>query len=104
MAALIVERHPEYAEDIKLTFLQRSSTSFCNMYIMHQNSLIKPPHSMELHLLTVDCPYADMSTYSKEGLRTPGHLTERLTYLAHMHMLRVKGKNWKVRAAVHSLY
>jgi glycosyltransferase, family 8 len=39
----------------------------------------------------------DMSTYSKEALRTPGHLTERLFNIWRMHMLRTEGKDWKVK-------
>ena len=49
------------------------------------------------HLLTSGTARTDMSTYSKEALRTPGHLTERLFNIWRMHMLRTEGKNWKVK-------
>lgn len=45
----------------------------------------------------------DMSKYSKEGLRTPGHLAERLLNIYLLHHERV-GAAENRRAAVCSLY
>ena len=39
---------------------------------------------------------ADMSLYTKEGLRTPGHLSERLLNVFLLHHERV-GAGWKMK-------
>ena len=95
MAALIVERHPEYAEDVT-AFLNGHQQCFCNMYIMRKE-LFDRYAAWVFPLVDEWTARTDMSTYSKEALRTPGHLTERLFNIWRMHMLRTEGKNWKVK-------
>ena len=95
MAALIVERHPEYAEDVH-NFLNGHHQCFCNMYIMRKE-IFDRYAAWVFPLVDEWTARTDMSTYSKEALRTPGHLTERLFNIWRMHMLRTEGKDWKVK-------
>lgn len=95
MAALVVERHPEYAEDVS-AFLNGHEQCFCNMYIMRKD-IFNAYASWVFPLIDEWTARTDMSTYSKEAFRTPGHLTERLFNIWRRHMLRTEGKNWKVK-------
>ena len=95
MAALIVERYPEYAEDVH-DFLNGHHQCFCNMYIMRKE-IFDRYAAWVFPLVDEWTARTDMSTYSKEALRTPGHLTERLFNIWRMHMLRTEGKDWKVK-------
>ena len=56
MAALIVERHPEYAEDVN-AFLNGHQQCFCNMYIMRKELFDRYAAWGVPPCRRVDCPY-----------------------------------------------
>lgn len=95
IASLVVEKHPEYAEDVH-TFLHGHEQCFCNMYIMRK-PIFDAYASWVFPLIDEWCSRHDMTQYSKEALRTPGHLTERLFNIWRLHMLRTEGRDWKVK-------
>lgn len=95
MMALVVEMHPDFAEDVH-TFLNGHKQCFCNMYIMRK-PIFDAYAAWVFPLVDEWCARTDMTHYSREALRTPGHLTERLFNIWRIHMLRTEGKDWKVK-------
>ena len=73
---IIEEISPEYAGAAK-RFLNGRVTSFCNMYILKKKIFFEYCEWV-FAILGEFCKRADMSHYSTEALRTPGHLSERL--------------------------
>ena len=83
MIAILEVEHPDYAQDAKL-YLQGHTSCFCNMFIMRKN-LFDRYCTWLFPLLNRFVAQWDTSHLSKEALRTPGHLAERLfnIWLAH---------------------
>lgn len=80
---IVCELYPDYAADVK-TFLKGNRSCFCNMYILKKDIFFDYcawlfPILEEFEART------DTSKYSKEALRTPGHLAERLFNIYYLH-------------------
>ena len=84
---ILVARHPEYEQDAK-TFLAGHTGRFCNMFIM-KKGIFRDYCAWLFPLLEEFVASADMNLYSKEGLRTPGHLAERLLNIYLLHHERI---------------
>ena len=91
---ILVVRHPEYEQDAK-AFLAGHTGRFCNMFIM-KKEIFHDYCAWLFPLLEEFVASADMSLYSKEGLRTPGHLAERLLNIYLLHHERI-GAGWKMK-------
>ena len=91
---ILVARHPEYEQDAK-AFLVGHTGRFCNMFIM-KKEIFRDYCTWLFPLLEEFVASADMSLYSKEGLRTPGHLAERLLNIYLLHHERI-GAGWKMK-------
>ena len=91
---ILVARHPEYEQDAK-AFLAGHSGRFCNMFIM-KKQIFHDYCAWLFPLLEEFVASADMNLYSKEGLRTPGHLAERLLNIYLLHHERI-GAGWKMK-------
>ena len=76
MQEIINDLTPEYSESAK-KHLYGKFTSFCNMYILKKEIFFEYCEWM-FKILDEFCKRTDMSDYSIEALRTPGHLSERL--------------------------
>ena len=86
---IIAEKYPDYLEDFN-TYLEGTETCLCNMYIM-KKELFQAYMPWLFDILSEFEKRADMSDYSVEGYRTPGHLAERLLTLYYLH-LKKSGK------------
>ena len=90
--AIVQDMYPEYTADIE-AFANGHKSCFCNMFVMKKQIFMEycawlfP--ILERFVFEWDC-----SLHSKEGLRTPGHLAERLLNIYLMHGERV-GAGWK---------
>lgn len=91
---ILVARHPEYEQDAK-AFLAGHTGRFCNMFIM-KKQIFHDYCAWLFPLLEEFVASADMNLYSKEGLRTPGHLAERLLNIYLLHHERI-GAGWKMK-------
>lgn len=91
---ILKEMHPEYAQDAD-AFLDGSRSCFCNMFIMRKD-IFFDYCSWLFPILEEFVARTDMSLYSKEALRTPGHLSERLFNVYYQHHLRI-GSGWKTK-------
>ncbi|WP_294379959.1 DUF4422 domain-containing protein [uncultured Senegalimassilia sp.] len=91
---ILVARHPEYEQDAK-AFLAGHTGRFCNMFIM-KKGIFRDYCAWLFPLLEEFVASADMNLYSKEGLRTPGHLAERLLNIYLLHHERI-GAGWKMK-------
>lgn len=76
MARLICRRTPEYSEAVR-EFLRGGRMCFCNMYILRRDIFFEYCEWL-FPLLDEFCRISDMDRYSREALRTPGHLAERM--------------------------
>lgn len=83
---IIAEKYPEYTEDFN-AYLKGETTCLCNMYIM-KKELFEAYMPWLFDILAEFEKRADMSNYSVEGYRTPGHLAERLLTLYYLHLKR----------------
>ena len=94
--AIVQDMYPEYTADIE-AFANGHRSCFCNMFIMKKQIFMEycawlfP--ILERFVFEWDC-----SLHSKEGLRTPGHLAERLLNIYLIHGERV-GVGWKRKEA-----
>lgn len=86
---IVARLHPDYADDM-VAFLDGHEACFCNMFIMRWE-LFDAYCSWLFPILDVFVSEADMRHYSKEGLRTPGHLAERLLNVWIAHLRRTEG-------------
>lgn len=84
---ILTKRHPEYAEDAQV-FLSGHTACFCNMFIMRRD-FFRAYCEWLFPLLEEFVNVTDMSRYSREGLRTPGHLSERLLNIYLLHQQRM---------------
>lgn len=87
-------RHPDYSEDAD-AFLSGHMSCFCNMFIMRRE-IFQAYCEWLFPILEEYVQETDMSRYSREALRTPGHLSERLFNIYYLHQMRVDG-SWKTR-------
>ncbi len=94
MVNIVHQMQPEYALDMD-AFLNGHLACFCNMYIMRQ-SIFHEYCEWLFPLLEEFCARRDMSLYSHESLRTPGHLAERLFNVYYLHALRT-GVGWRTK-------
>lgn len=91
---IVCEMHPDYADDVD-DFLSGEKACFCNMFIMRKEVFFDYC-SWLYPILERFVSETDMSHYSREAVRTPGHLAERLLNVYYNHHMRV-GTGWKVR-------
>lgn len=88
MCAIAKEMHPDYSEDVD-AFARGNQACFCNMFVMSKAEFNAYCEWL-FPLLDVFMDCADMSHYSKEALRTPGHLAERLLNIYIQHQKRTR--------------
>lgn len=91
---ILVRRHPEYQQEVQ-TFLAGHTGRFCNMFIMRRG-VFQEYCAWLFPILEEFTQTADMSLYTKEGLRTSGHLSERLLNIFLLHHERT-GTGWKMK-------
>lgn len=94
MYDIVCEMQPEYKQDA-ITFLNGHQSCFCNMFIMRK-TIFQDYCAWLFPLLEEFERRTDMSLYSKEALRTPGHLAERLLNIYLLHHKRI-GSSWKTK-------
>lgn len=82
---IIDEKYPEYSKAAH-AHCEGHVTSFCNMYIL-KKSIFYAYCEWMFDILGEFCKRTDMSKYSTEALRTPGHLSERLWGIFYLHLL-----------------
>lgn len=92
--SILKDMHPDYATDAD-EFLNGHVSCFCNMYIMRK-SLFNDYCAWLFPILERFVNETDMSHYSREALRTPGHLSERLFNIYYKHQMRVDA-GWKTK-------
>lgn len=85
MLEIIDEKYPEYSKAAH-KHCDGNVTSFCNMYILKKEIFFDYCQWM-FGVLEEFCKRVDMSCYSTEALRTPGHLSERLFGIYYLHLL-----------------
>ncbi|MDO4589846.1 MAG: DUF4422 domain-containing protein [Slackia sp.] len=91
---IVERRHPDFKEDID-AFVNGHRSCFCNMYILKKDVFFDYC-SWLFPILEEFVAQTDMSLYSKEALRTPGHLSERLFNIYYQHHMRTKS-TWKTK-------
>ena len=91
---ILCAMYPDYKEDAQ-DFFNGNKACFCNMFIMKKEIFFDYCEWMFPILEEFD-KGTNYSTYSKEALRTPGHLSERLLNIYLMHHKRI-GSNWKFK-------
>lgn len=95
-AAIVHRLFPEYAQDFD-AFLAGERSCFCNMYIMRRE-IFSSYCEFLFPVLDEFVRETDMSTYSREAVRTPGHLAERLFNVWYLHAMRTgEGAAWKTK-------
>lgn len=94
MYDILCAMHPDYKQDA-IAFFNGNRSCFCNMFIMRKD-IFHDYCAWLFPLLEAFERNTDMSHYSKEALRTPGHLAERLLNIYLMHHQRI-GSNWKTK-------
>ena len=93
IVAILKKQHPEYGQDAD-AFLAGHIGRFCNMFIM-KREIFNDYCAWLFPLLEEFVATTDMSLYSVEGVRTPGHLAERLLNIYLLHHERVN-TGWKM--------
>lgn len=94
MVEVIHDLTPEYDASTE-EFLNGTKTSFCNMYILKKEIFFRYAEWM-FAILEEFCNRTDMTFYSEEALRTPGHLSERL-FGIFLNKLRKENPSLKVK-------
>lgn len=94
MEQIVKDMHPDYAADVD-ECLDGSVSCFCNMYIM-RGQIFSAYCEWLFPILERFCSQTDMFRYSKEALRTPGHLAERLFNIYYKHAMRTDA-GWKTK-------
>ena len=87
MIETIGELAPDYAQDAD-AYLAGNHSCFCNMFIM-KRELFQRYCAWLFPILEATVVKMNTETYSIEGLRTPGHLAERLLNIFLIHERRV---------------
>ncbi|MCB4865113.1 DUF4422 domain-containing protein [Bifidobacterium pseudocatenulatum] len=91
---ILCAMYPDYRKDAQ-DFFNGNKACFCNMFIM-KKEIFFDYCSWMFPILEEFDRNTDYSTYSKEALRTPGHLSERLLNIYLMHHKRISS-NWKFK-------
>lgn len=91
---IIKKLYPEFDKYVA-EHLSGHVSSFCNMYILKKNIFFDYCQWL-FSILKEFCKQTDMSQYSTEALRTPGHLSERLFGIYYLYLLD-KNPNIKVK-------
>lgn len=94
VAKIVKELYPDYSEDVD-SYLNGNYSCFCNMYIM-KKPIFNDYCEWLFSILQEFVKRTDMSHYSKECLRTPGHLAERLFNIFYKHAMRCNW-GWKTK-------
>ncbi len=94
MYDILCAMHPDYKQDA-IAFLNGNRSCFCNMFIMKKEIFFDYCEWL-FPLLEQFEKCTDMTHYSKEALRTPGHLAERLLNIYLMHHKRISS-GWKTK-------
>ena len=94
VAAITKELHPDYAADVD-AFLDGGSSCFCNMFIMRWE-IFDAYCTWLFEILEKFCAQWDTTALSREALRTPGHLAERLFNIYYLHALN-SGVDWRIK-------
>ena len=90
----IIDQHfPEYINAARI-YSEGHYSSFCNMFIM-KKEMFEQYCSWLFTILDLFCRERNMSGYSREALRTPGHLAERLLNIFIIH-LQEENRNIKI--------
>ena len=92
MLKIIDEQYPQYSQYAH-QFSNGHTSCFCNMYIMRKDLFFSYCAFM-FGVLKEFCARTDMTRYSTEARRTPGHLSERLL---NIYLLYLKDTNPKLR-------
>lgn len=92
--AITEDMYPDYIPDVE-EFLQGNKSCFCNMFIMRKKIFCDYCEWL-FPILNAFVSATDMSLYSKEALRTPGHLSERLFNIFMLHHTRTANK-WRIK-------
>lgn len=82
---IIDEKYPEYSK-VAHEHCNGHTTSFCNMYILKKEIFFDYCQWM-FDVLEEFCKRVDMSHYTTEALRTPGHLSERLFGIYYLKLM-----------------
>lgn len=90
--AIVEDMYPEYIPDV-VAFANGHKSYFCNMFIM-KKAIFRDYSQWLFSILERFVSEWDSSLHSKEGLRTPGHLAERLFNIYLLHAERVSA-GWK---------
>ena len=100
---ILGELYPDYVQDAE-KFLQGNTSCFCNMFIMRRE-IFDDYCAWLFPILDRFMAESDMSHYSREARRTPGHLSERLLNIYYRHHMRL-GAGWKTKQlqCVHFVY
>lgn len=91
---ILTSMHPDFKEDTD-NFLNGHYSCFCNMFIMRKDIFFDYCAWLFPILFKFE-EVTDFKDYSKEALRTPGHLSERLLNIYLMHHKRI-GSPWKTK-------
>lgn len=92
--AILAHRHPEYLPDIE-AYSEGRHSCFCNMFVMRKQVFFDYCAWL-FPLLEEFMRVTDMTNCSRETMRTPGHLAERLLNIYLMHQKRI-GSNLKMK-------
>lgn len=82
---IIDEKYPEYSSAAQ-KHCEGHITSFCNMYIL-KKEIFQDYCTWLFDILAEFEKRTDMSRYSQEALRTPGHLGERLFGIYYLYLM-----------------
>lgn len=101
--SILKQMHPDYVQDAD-AFLDGHRSCFCNMFIMRRKLFFAYCEWL-FPILERFVSETNMSDYSVEALRTPGHLAERLFNIYYIHQMRT-GAGWRARElqCVHFLH
>ena len=91
---ILKEMHPDYVQDAD-DFLLGNTSCFCNMFIMRKD-VFDDYCAWLFPILERFMSECDMSRYSREARRAPGHLSERLFNIYYRHQMRM-GAGWKTK-------
>ena len=84
---ILKQKYPDYSQDAD-AYLNGHKSRFCNMFIM-KAPLFADYSEWLFDILFEFMKEWDFSNYSKEALRTPGHLSERLLNIYLIHLQRI---------------
>ncbi|TPF92101.1 DUF4422 domain-containing protein [Bifidobacterium sp. UTBIF-78] len=91
---ILCRMHPDYKQDAD-AFLAGKTSCFCNMFIMRKRIFFDYCEWLFPILQRFEEVTGTMA-YSKEALRTPGHLSERLLNIYLLHHRRTNA-GWKMK-------